>query len=163
MAEGAEKSEVWQDLKEKNFLEDLSLSPEFVKKFFVTNLVGRTLAHIVGKSDTGAVMVEATPAGELKVAMAGSAIAHNETLGDVDVSDNNWHDRIFTQIVTTVDVLVTGFDGKIRRRPTAGAAWEGEITVPKNSMRSFDCSTQGLQVHNVNAGENPVFEIAGWY
>lgn len=155
--------EEWQNIISQIFAEELEFDPAQVERFFVNNLVQRTLAHLVGQGDVKSIPIRATSAGGLIVSPIGTGFEHNETLSDVDVSDNNWHDRVFAQIVSRVDVMVTFFDGKIRRRPRADAAWEGEIKVPKNSFRSFDCSTQGLQIHNVNAGENPVFEIVGWY
>jgi len=155
--------EQWQNLISSEFLEDIELDPAQVERFFVNNLVTRTLAHLVGQADRSGVLLKATAGGILKVAGTGTGFEHNESLADVDLSDNAWHDMTFAQIISRVDVFVESFDMLIKRRLTADMAWEGEIKVPKNSMYSFDCTTQALSCKNTAAAENPAFQIIGWY
>lgn len=163
MAEGAEKKELWQRVREYWMNIDIDLSPEQLKEFYVSNLVTRTLTQLVGKVGNVSVPVEATSAGELKVATVGTGFEHNKTFPDADLSDDAWDELTFDETVSRVDVLVEGKRAKIKRTPRADDPYESEIQVPADTMYSFDCSTAKIAIKNVTSGENPTFQITGWY
>jgi len=154
--------EVWQNLIENYFKEDVSLDPEFVERFFVSNIVQRSLAHVVGKTDSGAVRIRATSAGELKVAPSGTGYEHNQTIAKFTVADA-YAEKIFSQVVSRVDITTWSFGIIIKRKPIAGAGYEGEIEIPANTMYSFDCSTIYVSVKNATPGSNASCQIVGWY
>lgn len=154
--------EAWQNLKEKFFLEDVKLDPKFVERFFVSNLVQRTLAHLVGQSDLAAVPIRATAAGELKVAPTGTGFEHNETIAKFAVADG-YAEKSFAQVVSRIDITTWSFGVIIKRKPTAGAGYEGEIELPADIMYSFDCSTYEISVKNATPGSNASCQIVGWY
>jgi len=154
--------EVWQNLLENYFREDVSFDPEFVDRFFVSNRVQRTLAHLVGQADTEAVRVRATAAGELIVAPTGTGYEHNESIAKFTVADA-YAEKTFAQVVSRLDVTTWTYGIIIKRRPTASAGYEGEIEIPANTMYSFDCSTQAISVKNATAGSNASCQIVGWY
>lgn len=155
-------AEVWQNLLENFFKEDVTLDPEFVERFFVSNKVQRTLAHLVGQTDTAAVRIRATAAGELKVAPSGTGYEHNESIAKFTVADA-YAEKIFSQVVSRCDVTTWSFGIIIKRRPTAGSGYEGEVELPANTMYSFDCSTQAISVENATPGSNASCQIVGWY
>jgi len=162
MPESAEKVEIWQKLKDKNFLESLELSPEYVENFFVSNLVQRAICHLVGQGDLRAVPIRATAAGELKVAPSGTGYEHNESIAKFTVADA-YAEKTFAQVVSRVDITTWSFGIIIKRKPIISAGYEGEIEIPANTMYSFDCSTIQISVKNATPGSNASCQLVGWY
>lgn len=154
--------EVWQNLIENYFREDVKLDPDYVERFFVSNKVQRSLAHLVGQTDEAAVRIRATAAGELKVAPTGAGYEHNLTIDKFAVADA-YAEKTFTRVVSRVDITTWSFGIVIKRKPTAGAGYEGEIEIPANTMYSFDCSTIYISVKNAVPGSNASCHIVGWY
>jgi len=154
--------EVWQNLIENYFKEDVKLDPEFVERFFVSNLVQRTLAHLVGQSDTAAVRIRATSAGELKVAPSGTGLEHNQVIAKWTCSDGG-DEKTFNQVVSRVDVTTWDFPILLKRKPTALAGYEGEFEIPANTFLSFECSTIYISVKNATPGSNAKCQLNGWY
>jgi len=155
-------TELWQNLKEKYFKEDIELSPEFVEEFFVSNMVQRTLAHVVGQSDQAAVRIRATAAGELKVAPSGTGYEHNETIAKFTVADA-YAEKTLSRVCSRIDITTWNYGIIIKRQPTTAAGYEGEIEIPANTMYSFDCSTIYISVKNATPGSNASCQIVGWY
>jgi len=154
--------QIWQDLKESFFKEDAALDPEYIERFYTSNLVQRTLAHLVGQADKYAVRIKATSAGELKVAPSGTGYEHNETIAKFSVGDS-YTTKTFSQVVSRVDITTWDYAIIIQRRPTATSGWEDAIQIPANTHYSFDCSTQALNVKNATAGQTASCQIVGWY
>jgi len=59
-----------QEIVENRFLENLTLLPAQVRKWFTNNIVQRTLAHLVGWTGEKAVMLKCLSDGTLKVTTA---------------------------------------------------------------------------------------------
>ena len=154
--------EVWQNLRENFFRENVKLDPEYAERFFVTNLVQRSLAHLVGQADQESVRIRATAAGELKVAPTGTGYEHNQTIPKFTVA-NDYAEKTFAQVVSRLDITAWDYGIIIKRRPTATAGYEDEIELVANVVYSFDCSTQAVSVKNAAAGSNASCQIVGWY
>lgn len=154
--------EVWQNLKDKKLLENIIVDPSYVRRFYCSNIFQRTLAHLIGEADSGAVKIGATESGAVKVASSGTALTHNETIAKFTSADA-YAEKTFSQVCDRVDITVWTFSVIVKRKPTAGASYEGEIEIPAGTMYSFDCSTEHISVKNQNAGDNALCQIVGWY
>jgi len=162
MAKGAVPEESWQKIQEPLFLEALGFSPEFIENYFVSNLVQRTLSHLVGQGDVRAVPIRATGDGRLMVAIAAAGYEHNYTVAKFACTDS-YAIKIFPQVMARIDITTWNFGIIIQRRPYAEAGWEGEIEIPPNAFYSFDCSSQAIQVKNATPGSNASCQLVGWY
>lgn len=154
--------ELWQKLRENLLIENINTVPGSVEEFFASNIFQRTLAHIVGHSDSQAVLIKATSAGELKVSVSGTGFEHNNTIAKFNSADA-YVEKIFAQVVSRVDVTTWDFGIIIKRLPTADAGYEDEFEIPANTFYSFDCSTYKVSVKNATAGSNANCQIVGWY
>ena len=161
MAEGAEKKEVWQDLKEPFFLEGLELSPEFVEKFFVNNLVQRTLAHVVGQGRTKGLTIGATEAGALKVAVSGGGTSLYETLAKGAITDA-LQSKEFTHVCSQVDVTTWDFD-VILQLSDDGVTFGNDIVVNAGVFYSIDQSVKAVKYKNGTPGSNATLQLVGFY
>lgn len=63
--------EVYQIIKDLDFIEDLNLSPEQVKRFFVSNVVQRTLSHLFGYTGKSWLPINISESGKLETLSAG--------------------------------------------------------------------------------------------
>lgn len=70
--------EIWQNLISPAFAENIEFDPEYVERFFVSNLVQRTLAHLVGQGKNAGIKIRATEGGALVVAATATAFEDNE-------------------------------------------------------------------------------------
>ena len=162
MAEpSAEKFEAWQDILENFFLEDLELSPEFVKKFFVSNLVQRTLSHLVGQGKRRAIPIRATEAGGLVVAATATAFEDSQ-VDKATFTDDDADQITYATTVSRVDVTVWTNAVYFRLSPD-GTRWGGWIERNADSEYSFDCSVSKLEIKNKDAGQNARYQLVGWY
>jgi len=161
MPKGAEKTEVWQDLKEPFFLEDLELSPESVRNFFVSNLLQRTLAHVVGQGRTRGIPIGATEAGALKVAVSGGGTSLYETLAKAAITDA-LQKKEFTQVCSRVDVTTWDFD-VILQLSDDGVTFGDDIVVNAGVFYSIDQSVKAVKYKNGTAGSNATLQLVGFY
>ena len=159
--ESAEVQEQIQDILENFFLEDLELSPEFVKKFFVSNLVQRTLAHVVGQGRTRGIPILATEAGALKVAEAGGGTSRYETLPKAAITDD-YQTKTFTQVCCRVDVT-TWDKPVILQLSDDGTAFGEDIVVNAGVFYSIDQSVKVVKYKNEAADGNATLQLVGFY
>ena len=154
-------TEEWQNLVSQVFGEDVELDPAQVERFFVTNLVGRSLAHLVGQGKTSAKLIRATEAGAAVTAPTATAFEDYD-LEQVTFADDNADDVEFSQVVSRVDITIWTNPVLFRLSPD-GTRWGGWIEQNADSAYSFDCNVTKLQIKNKNAGSNARYQIVGWY
>jgi len=142
--------------------EGLNLDPKYIQRFFITNLVTRSIAYLMAFDVTSdfPVKIRATSDGSLKVATTGIAYEHNQTLKGT-CSDTE-QELTFNQVVSRVDIWVKDND-MIISRSYDGLTYEDEIEISAGSFYSFDCKTKSIKVKNAVSGANATYQIVGWY
>ena len=150
-----------QKVDELGFLENLKFLPGYISNFFVSNIVRRTLAHLVGWTGTKAVMLVSTIGGVLKVAPIGGGYEHSE-VHTTNVIHNIYYDLDFANECSRWDIWV--YENPILfKRKNAEDLWEGETELEANSFYSFDCFGKSIEVKNVTADQVVHCQVAGWY
>jgi hypothetical protein len=154
-------SEESQEIKENGLLEDYTYEPKQVRSFFISNILQRVFAHLIGWSEDGARKLRCTTAGELKVATVGAGYEHNTT------STGNAPDTYGTAIdfglnCSRVDIAVFN-NSMILKRSTDGVTYDSEIEIPANSFYSFDCVTRYFNIKNKTALSVARYQVTGWY
>lgn len=153
--------EQWQRLQDEKFLEALTFEPEQVRELAVSNLIIRTLTQLVGRGLKKAIPIEATEAGELKVASTGVPVAQYEHT-KVTFSDDNADTITFTQVCSFVDIWIWTKDVLVRQSYD-GSTWGGWFTLPADSYYCINASSKAVEIKNAAAGENATYQIMGWY
>lgn len=150
-----------QEIKENHFLENLKLIPGQVRKWFTTNVVTRTLSHVVGWTGTHAKMLLCTSAGILKVAPTGTGFEHSE-VKSADAIYAVYHDLDFTNECSRFDIWVYGKDIKFKRKNDVDV-WEGETVLKANGFYSFDCYGKSIEVIADPVTDKCSCQVSGWY
>jgi len=155
-------AEEWQNLIDSKLLENITTDPEFCRRFFVSNVFQRTLAHAIAEADSGAVKLKATEAGALHVASAGTSFSHNDTVAKFTVADA-YAEKAFAQVCSRVDITVWTYGVIVKRNALSGGSYEDEIEIPAGVTYSFDCDTFNVSVKNQTGGSDASCQIVGWY
>jgi len=71
--------EIYQLIKDKGFLEDFTFDPETPRRFYISNVVARVLAHLIAKGPNGAVQLECDAAGNLKTTAISGSPQYSDT------------------------------------------------------------------------------------
>jgi len=153
--------EQWQNLISSEFLERMQMDPAQVERFFVNNLVQRTLAHVVAQGHARAIPVRSTEAGALIVAPTATAIEDSEVAA-ATFPDDDPDDIVFSPLTCRVDMTIWTNPVLFRLSPD-GVRWGDWIEVNADSAYSFDCNVTRLQIKNKNPGSNARYQIVGWY
>ena len=151
--------EMIQHIRER-LLEDIHFDPSQVRRFFVSNIFVRALAHLIVWTSRGAMRARGTAAGILKVAPIGSGFEHNQMF--TGTVDGEWVILRFTVPVSRVDVWIYNEDAHICRL-ASGVSFDGWFEVPADSFYSFDCVTKDMQIRNATGAVNCRYQIVGWY
>ena len=153
--------EIWQDLISQVFAEDIELDPEAVKRFFVNNLVQRTLAHLVGQGRNRGIPILATEAGALKVAEAGGGTSRYETLPKAAITDTV-QTKTFDNVCSRVDVT-TWDKPVILQLSDDGTTFGEDIVVNAGVFYSIDQSVKAVKYKNETTDGNATLQLVGFY
>ena len=118
--------EQWHEIRENDFLENLTFRRPFVRKFFTSNIVRRTLAHLFARYGSSSLPLQATTQGYLKVTgMNGlQKHLHYEAQADDIIPEAGQPCSIITQTPP-----VFGMSRRVANFPNAAAS-AGTIWVP---------------------------------
>jgi len=148
---------------EENFLEeDMTFVPETARRFFVSNLIQRTLATLVGWTGLRFRRLRCTAAGVLKTAPVGAGFEWNDTKTGVTAA--TWSARIaFDEPVSRIDIRVWAGDIDIQFESPL-QTWMDTITIPAGMFRSIDLATPAFRVRNAGGGATSGnYEIVGYW
>ena len=154
-------TEVWQNLISQVFAEDIEFDPEAVQRFFVNNLVQRTLAHLVGQGKKKGIPIRATEAGALVVAMTGLAFEDSK-VSSATFTDDDADQIVYTHVVSRIDVTIWTNPVLMRLSPD-GTRWGDWIERNADSEYSLDCAVSKLEIKNKTPGSNARYQLVGWY
>lgn len=153
--------EVWQNLKERLFHEDVDCDPSTQRRFFISNIIRRTLAHVVGKGPNGSVQIEATSAGELKVAAILAAIETYDYTAQTASGDLPFS-VVFPTIISSIDLIVEDQDALVRFS-IDGTVWQAWFLLKVGEEFSRDIRIHTLEIKNDVVGLNHSSRIWGYY
>ena len=156
-----EVREELQSLKDNGVLENYTYEPKHVRRFFVSNIFQRVLAHILGWSEDGARRLICTTAGILKVATTGAGFEHNDTKTG-NAPDAYGAAIVFDSVCSRVDIFIST-NSAIIKRSADGSTYDDEIEITSGTFYSFDCVTHSINIKNKTAGQVAVYKIIGWY
>jgi len=103
---GVTLEQVWQKIKSENIFEtDLEFEPGYVPLVFMSNVIQRTLARMVGQGPYGPVTVKCTKEGNLAVVSRGGAFDDYERMEHVYTAAKEIHTFTFAQQVERIDIF----------------------------------------------------------
>lgn len=130
--------ELWQEIRDLVFEEDLDLTPQQAKRLFVNNILQRTLAHVVGLDNTTSRQIRCSADGRLYVLSTPGGYSEYEVLTDTTAAA--WNNQAFTDNVSYLDILVETNDANIQIDPATGT-WGATIALPPGWYAfQLDCS-----------------------
>ena len=150
-----------QNIIDNDLVENLTFDAKQPRRFYTDNIFQRALAHIIARSDTGAVLLRATTAGELKVATVGAGYEHNDTKTG-NAPDTYGTALAFDQQVSRIDIWIYDNPCYIKRT-NDGVTYDDQIELPSGSVYNFDASTHSINIVNKSAGNVARYVIVGWY
>lgn len=150
-----------QKVRDMGFQEDLDLSPKYAKTFWVNNILIRTLTRLVGKGRDKYIPIEATEAGELKVAVVGGGTDVYETFPKAAITDA-FQIKAFTEICSRVDVTTWDFN-VIIQLSSDGVTFGADIVINADTFYSIDQSVKSIKHKNGTPGSNATLQLVGFY
>ena len=158
---GVTPEEIWQLIESEDMWEGLELEPRYVTKLFVSNLVQRALARVIGQGPYGPVPIKCNEDGYLFVAGLGGGYTRNEVFSG-SAPDSYGTPITFSQAMGRVDVFT--FDNPcVIKRSRDGVVIDDEIELFKDAFFSFDCKTLKLWIKNKTAGATARYQLVGWF
>jgi hypothetical protein len=159
---GVTPEEIHQEVVEQ-LNEGISLDPQYIQKFFVSNILSRIMAYLFGWDYIAnrPVKLQCSSDGLLKVQATAGVNEHNITFSG-NAPDTYGTPLDFGRIVRTVDVAISNYDA-VMCRSLDNVVYDDEFTVFKDMIYSFDCNTRYIKIKNRTAGSVAVYQIVGWY
>jgi len=154
-------TEIIQNIIQDDIQEDLKFDPSSPRRFFITNIFSRALAHLIGWTGQKSVRLTATAAGILKVAPTGAGFQYNDTKAG-SAADAYGAPLAFDTIVSRVDLYIWD-NSAIIKKTLDGVLYQDEIEIPPNVFFSFDCNVHSINIKNKTALAVARYQIVGWY
>ena len=171
---GVTLEQVWQKIKSENLFEtDLDFEPSYVPLVFMSNVIQRTLARMVGQGPYGPVTIKCTKEGNLAVVSRGGAFDDYERMEHVYTAAKEEFTFQFAQQVERIDIftysdrvdyqltrdLVKTFGDKIELFEDSFYSLDFYIRKIKATCVSYspkvDAITDGTTAdHLIDSGEN---------
>jgi len=133
--------------------------PEYVRNFFIDNILSRVFAYLFGWSDDlqKPVKLKALQDGSLVVAVSSSAFTKNQTFtGTVADAEEV---KEFDDVAGRVDIW-SGSEPLYVSRDNGNGVWQDEIEIKPNGFYSFDARTKRLKIRSTSTGTE--YQIIGW-
>lgn len=146
VVKGVTLNEIWQKIKsEKIFETDLECEPSYVPWVFMSNVIQRSLARMVGQGPFGPVTVKCTKDGSLATVPRGGAFDDYERIDHYFSAANQEHEFEFSQQVSRVDIFT--YEGTIEYQLTRDLikAYGDTIELFEDSFYSLDFYTQRIK------------------
>lgn len=158
---GYDVKQIFQRVKSENLFENLLMDPRYVPWMYVSNVIQRALARVVGQGPFGPVPIKCNEEGSLHVAGLGGAYTRNETKNG-SAADAYGAAIAFSAVMGRLDIYC--LDNKMYfKRTRDDVIWDDEIELFKDSFYSIDCNTLKFNVKNYAAGLTARFQVVGWF
>lgn len=158
---GYTPAQLWQRLDE--FLsDDLELTPAEARNYYLTNLVGRSLAFVMGWDyTTGRPLKVATNSdGTLRVSSTGTIFANNYST-QLNLATSASQTITFSQTTSRIDIWAVGSDLSIERS-VDGVVFQDAITIYSGGYLSVDANQLAVKVTNLSSSAANTGQIVGW-
>jgi len=142
-------------------VEEFNPHPSQVRRWFVSNILQKTISILCGWTGRKPVPIGATDTGLLYTASVGVPYAHQKVFAG-SAGDAYGSDLVFPEYVDRIDVFVWD-NPLVMKRAAPGGLYEEEFEIPANSMYSFDATTEKVAVRNKSVGQVARYQIVGWY
>lgn len=132
------------------FEQDLELEPEHVKDLYVSNIVNRVFARMIGMSPSGPRTVKVTEDGSMAVVQRGGAFDDYERIDHFFSAANQATTKTFSQQVSRIDIFT--YDGKIDYEITRDLIKDfgPKINLFEDSFYSLDFFTERIRATSKN-------------
>lgn len=158
---GYDPTTIYQRIKSENLFEALLLDPKYVPWMYVSNIIQRALARVVGQGPFGPVPIKCNEEGSLYVAGLGGAYTRNLTRSG-NAPDAYGAPITFPQVMGRLDIFC--LDNKmVFKRTRDNVVWDDQIELFKDSFYSIDCNTLMFNVKNYAAGSTARYQVIGYY
>jgi len=158
---GYEPKQIFQRLQSENLFENLTLDPIYIPWMYVSNVIQRALARVVGQGPFGPVPIRCNEDGSLYVAGLGGGYTRNERKTG-NAPDAYAASIAFSAAMGRVDIFT--FDNKmVFKRTRDDVIWDDEIELFKDSFYSIDVTTLKFNIKNYTAGLVARYQIVGWF
>jgi hypothetical protein len=151
----------YQVIQSENLFGEIDAEPRYIRKWYVDNIITRTLARIVGQGPYGPVPAKCTADGSLAVVARGGAFDHyvvkNGTASDEGVI------QTFDEVVSRIDIFIYDNPAIVQLRRDLVIAMGDDIELFKNSFYSLDVYTKQVKIRNQTAGANARYRLIGWF
>lgn len=147
-----------QSVEENHFIEDLSFSPAQTKNFSVSNMVQRSLSHLVGfTAEKVSKVLKCTSNGILQVVYSGSGNEHNETFTGTTAAA---YGLPIKPVLQANKVCIwTSSNSMYFKRYNSLLSYDDEILLEKDSYFEFECVTSQMNVKDGVAGSHATYQI----
>lgn len=155
-----------QKIKSLNLLEDLELSPEYLREFYTTDFFQRTLSHLFGLYENKWKALRATANGELIVYQAQAMIEKYDVIS-VTAEDFESVPFLFNfpegvNVTKVIEVHVLDNPVLIRFIPYDETVL-GQIYHEAGGVYIRAASFKGFTVQNAITGAYAKVTVVGWY
>jgi len=150
-----------QEIVNNGFQLPLSLIPQTIRRFFVSNIFQRSFAQLLGWTGSNNVLISATSSGLLNVAATGTTFTHNITNAG-NAPDAYGVAADFTRVCPSVDIFTWNFAAVIKTS-IDDVTYEAEVEIPANFFYSFPQDTRYIKIKNKVAGSVCRYQFIGRY
>lgn len=158
---GYDPKTIFQRVKSENLFEALTLDPRYVPWMYVSNVIQRALARVVGQGPFGPVPIKCNEDGSLYVAGLGGGYTRNE-VQEGAAPDAYGVAVLFSAPMGRLDIIT--LDNKaLFQRSRDNVQWDDEIFLFKDSFYSIDCTTLAFKIKNFTAGQVANYRFIGWF
>jgi hypothetical protein len=143
---GHTPTEIWQRILSEDIFEvDIKGDPKYIPYAYLTNLITRTLARIVGQGPYGPVTVKCTKEGNLAVVTRGGAFDDYERQEFAFSSAGEIHEFTLTQQVERIDIFT--YSDRIEYQLTRDLvkSYGDKIELFEDSFYSLDFYTKKIK------------------
>lgn len=151
----------FQQITSENLFGELEAEPKYIRKWYIDNILTRTLARIVGQGPYGPVVAKCTADGSLAVVAKGGAFdqyaVYNGIASDAGVTVT------LTAVVSRLDIFIFDNPALVQLRRDLVIALGNDIELFKNSFYSLDVYTKEVKIRNQTAGATARYRLIGWF
>lgn len=149
--------EGFQRLLENLFHEPLAMTPNRPTDLYVSNVIRRTLAHLIGRASNGPVELAANMDGRLKVE---SAVVLGTLLDAWEGTADDDYAAAHQFPAETTGIMVAALThGLVVKFSTDGTTYSDEATVNAGESASFALAVNYVDVKNASGGNDAAYRI----
>ncbi len=137
--------EIIQKITSQLIFEDLDVDPKNVPNMFVSNIVQRSIARIMGQGPYGPVTVKCTEDGSIAMVQRGGAFDDYERIDHYFTAADQPVEKTFSQQVTRIDIFT--YNGQVDYQLTRDLvkAYGSKINLFEDSFYSLDFFTRKIK------------------